>query len=239
MMHYCVHVPRDEYTLTYLATLSERDPNHYSTTNETLMALTTVPSSAPSTRPPVNESSTGTIRCIVDSGTSIHILSVLSFLHNTREQHSAVGDFNGQTSRSTHSGLLTCCMLDNTSSFLTYHEVLPQNSLLVVPDTQHNLFSTRHATAMGYIILLDNDPGLYMCGDEETFIPFERCPTTRLLYVTLYPAPLTHIEVCPLAPRRQNTQDLLVTHQLTHPQDPLEDRDARLAEHHRLGHISP
>ena len=119
---------------------------------------------------------------IVDSGTPIHIVFDHLFVSNTKEDHTPVAGFSGNSSRATNKGDMNARVRTNNNEYINLTDV---NSILVVPDCVRRLYSVLQATHKGHKVLLDSyQPGLWVC---DHFIPFVEDPETNLWLLPLFP----------------------------------------------------
>ena len=126
-------------------------------------------------------STPGSHFAIVDSGTPVHIVFDHLFVSNTKEDHTPVAGFSGNTSRATHRGDLHTQVRTFKDEYITLTDV---NSTLVVPDCVRRLYSIRQATHKGHKAILESTkPGLWV---SDHFVPFID-PDTNLRLLPLYP----------------------------------------------------
>jgi hypothetical protein len=177
-------------------------------------------------------------RAIVDSGTPLHIFGETLFLSHLREDHTPVSGFQGSTSRATHRGALTCRLRTSATQALVYHH--QPDSVLVVPDTMHNLFSVRRALECGHSVIMEKErAGIYLrpCND---FVPFEHDPDTGLWFINLYPPASASNDIYAM-PTSVAPPVEPIMHLSAPPRDlyaTQDDREQALTLHHQLGHIN-
>ena len=165
-------------------------------------------------------SAPGSHFAIVDSGTPVHIVFDHLFVTNTREDHTSVSGFSGNSSRATHRGDLSARVMNQNKEYTNLHD---KDSTLVVPDCIRRLYSVRQATHQGYTVQLDGiNPGIWAC---LHYIPFVTDPDTNLWLLPLFPPTTADNGLYPL-PVFPATVDTSTA----------EDRQEWMIEHHRLGH---
>ena len=100
---------------------------------------------------------------------------------------------------------------------------------MVVPDAKRNLFSVRQALLAGHRIEFGQNPGLYILGNRNYFVPFTTCPNSGLWLIKLLPPPTKHNRIY----ASNNVTEDALSQALTQPAT-----DTRLEDHAKLGHIS-
>ena len=126
---------------------------------------------------------------VVVSGTSMHILQYRLFTSNLSENHTIISGFSGNTSRATYRGDFNCVVRAQNRRLI--HLVDPSTAL-VIPDSQRNLYSVRHAQLAGHAVILGVQAGLLPYGDPELFVPFLEDKSTSLWLLPLFPPPQAH-----------------------------------------------